>query len=359
MSEAPPSRRVDQVVHTFRACDAVSDEARLFRDRLRERGFASSIHAVNAEPAVAGEVVPFGAGAFAQADALLYHHATVADTGLRLAAHTGRKALLYHGVTPAHFVEPYQPALAMLLAEGRAALRRIAPHFARRYADSRFDADELRTLAGVDADVLPFCLDARRFTAPAAERIRRTPGAGLRWLSVGRIAPNKGLLDLVAAFAASLPRDPEATLTLVGAGSPSDPYYWALQAALDRAGVRARVRLTGTVDDAALVRCYDESDVYVCLSEHEGFCVPLVEAMLFDVPIVAAAGAAVPETLGEAGVLLESRDPFVVAAAVATVCGDAQLTAQVLDAQRRRREIFLPERTLVAFDRAVDLLLAA
>jgi len=348
--------RVDQLLHTFRERDAVSDEARLFRDRLRERGFASTIFAVNADPGVAAEVETLGRRSL-RADAVLYHHATVADLGVRAAAATGRTALLYHGITPSHLVRPYQPAFADLLEAGANVLRRIAPRFGQRFADSRFGADEFRSLTGCDAEVLPFCLDERRFAAAPGERpARASPGVG--WLSVGRIAPNKGLLALVAAFAAYARIDAAATLTLVGGYTPSDPYYWAVRAAIDDGGVRGRVRLTGSVDDATLAGWYAASDVYVCLSEHEGFCVPLIEAMRFGLPIVAVARTAIVETLGPSGVLLDEPDPVAVAAVVAALGGDAALRGQVVAGQRRRFDAFRPELTIVAFDRAIDTLLA-
>ncbi len=350
-------KRVDQYLHTFRARDAVSDEARLFRDRLRERGFASSIIAAGVEPAAAHEVERFDPRRPIAADAVLYHHATSAGVGRHVAGWRGRTALLYHGVTPPELIRPYRPAFAALLDEGRAALRRLAPRFAVRWADSRFGADELAALAGVDAAVLPFCLDARRFAgAPSPS----TPAGarGVRWLTVGRIAPNKGLLALVAAFAAYVRVDPDAHLTLVGAYEPTDPYYWAVRSAIDAEGVFGRVQLTGAVDDVTLVHQYEQSDVYVCLSEHEGFCVPLVEAMRFDVPIVALARAAVPETLGAAGIVVAESSPPTVAAAVASL-GDRALREAVLSGQRTRREAFDPVQTLGRFDRAIDELLIA
>ncbi len=349
--------RVDQYVQTFRARDAVSDEARLFRDRLRERGFAATIYAAGADDAVAGDVEPYDPARPVGADAVLYHHATVADVGRRLARWAGRKALLYHGVTPPELMRPYQPLLAALLEEGRATLRAIAPRFAAHYADSAFGAGELRAIAGTAAEVLPFCLDARRFASGGVGRPAWPADGGTRWLTVGRVAPNKGLLALVAAFAAYGAANPAATLAIVGEASVTDPYFWAVRAAIDAAGLRGRVRMTGSVDDAALVRAYADADVYVCLSEHEGFCVPLVEAMRFDVPVVALARGAVPETLGGAGLLLGTAEPAGVAAAVDAVCRDYGRRTAILAGQRARAAIFAPERTLAAFDRAVDALL--
>ncbi len=350
------TRRIDQYVQTFRARDAVSDEARLFRDHLRARGFAASIFAADAEAAVATEVEPFVTTRAPAADAIIYHHATLADVGRALTRWKGPKALLYHGVTPPQMIRPYEPLFADLLASGRRALRKIAPAFAFRFADSQFGADEFLALAGRSAEVFPFCLDGRRFSAPVVPRASRR-GRGARWLSVGRIAPNKGLVELVWAFAAYIVHDPEATLTLVGAYAPVESYYWAVRAAVEAAGVFGRVRLSGSVDDASLASIYGTSDVYVCMSEHEGFCVPLVEAMLFDLPIVAVAAGAVPETLGGAGVLVQHADPARVARAVVDVLARDESVNEILAGQRRRLASLRPEVTLAAFDAIVDRLL--
>jgi glycosyltransferase involved in cell wall biosynthesis len=348
--------RVDQYVHTFRARDAVSDEARLFRDHLRERGFAASIFAVDAEPAVAAEVEPFDPRHAPRADAVIYHHATVADVGAHLARWKGRKALLYHGVTPPDLVRPYDPLLAEILDGGRQALSAIAPAFGLRFADSRFGADELHALTGQSAEALPFSLDARRFPPTNAARAPRGR-RGARWLSVGRIAPNKGLCALVRSFAAYVSREPEATLTLAGAYSPVEPYYWAVREEIDAAGLFGKVELTGSIDDAALAALYVGSDAYVCTSEHEGFCVPLVEAMLFDLPIVAVAAGAIPETLGGAGILVPNADPFLVSRSVADALADDASVNRILAGQRYRLASLRPDVSLAAFDAAVHRLL--
>jgi len=347
--------RVDQLVHTFRARDAVSDEVRLFRDRLRARGFASSILAYDAEPAVVGEVERFDPRRLA-ADAVLYHHATAAGAGAQLARWRGPSALLYHGTTPPELLRADQPELAAVLAEGRAALRRIAPRFRARFADSAFGAEELRSLTGTTAAVLPYALDERRF-AGAPTRPERPGWTSVRWITVGRVAPNKGLLALVAAFAAYARHDPGATLTLAGAYAPTDPYYWAVRRAIDANGAYGGVSFTGSIGDDDLAARYAASDVYVCASEHEGFCVPLLEAMRFDLPIVALARTAVPETLGDAGMLVRDGDPAALAAAVAALADDARRAA-VVAAGRLRREAFSTAASLAAFDRAIDALIA-
>jgi L-malate glycosyltransferase len=164
-------------------------------------------------------------------------------------------------------------------------------------------------------------------------------------LFVGRVAPNKAQHDVVKAFAwYRRVFDAEASLTLVG-GVSAGSYWSALERFVDGLGLSGVVRLAGSVSDAELEGLYRSADVFVCLSEHEGFCVPLLEAMAHGVPVVAFGAAAVPETLGDAGLVLASKRPGLVAEAVGRVMRDGGLRARLVGAGRRRLEHFSLART--------------
>jgi glycosyltransferase involved in cell wall biosynthesis len=149
--------------------------------------------------------------------------------------------------------------------------------------------------------------------------------------------------------------DPSARLWLVG-GSSSDAYVRAVRGLVEALGLEGAVRLTGSVSPAALAAYYAAADVFVCASDHEGFCVPLLEAMHSGLPVVAYASSAVPETLGGAGVCLPEKSPGVVAAAVWRVVSDAGLRGRLVAAGRRRLEDFAPERTRATFATAIGAL---
>ena len=168
-----------------------------------------------------------------------------------------------------------------------------------------------------------------------------------------RLAPHKAQHDIVKAFAAYRRfHNPDAHLYLVG-GGPEDSYAHTLRRFVHGLGLDDAVTLTGGVSPADLVAYYRAADVFVVCSEHEGFCVPLLEAMYHRVPIVAFAAGAVPETLGDAGLLLEVKDPCTVAAAVDRVAGDAALRGQLVAAGTRRAREFDISRTGPAFVDAV------
>jgi glycosyltransferase involved in cell wall biosynthesis len=198
--------------------------------------------------------------------------------------------------------------------------------------------------------VSPVLLDPKELAGtPNARLLQRlqkeTAGGGTRWLFIGRVAPNKCQHDVLAAFAVYREvYDPRARLTLVG-GRTSNVYYRSLELLADELGVGAAVEFTDTISHEEKLACYRAADVFVCLSEHEGFKVPAVEAMHFGIPVVAYAATAVPETVADAGVLLPTKDPLVVAAAVDRVMTDDPLRTSLVEAGRRRAEDFSLART--------------
>ena len=133
--------------------------------------------------------------------------------------------------------------------------------------------------------------------------------------------------------------DPHARLTLVG-GQSAGEYWRALHRLAADLGIADAVTFTDVVSHAELLACYRTADVLLCLSEHEGFNVPVLEAMHFDVPVVAYAAGAVPDTVGDGGLLLTDKDPLVVATAVERLRSDPSLRTRLVDAGRRRVEHF-------------------
>jgi glycosyltransferase involved in cell wall biosynthesis len=177
---------------------------------------------------------------------------------------------------------------------------------------------------------------------------------GVRWLAVGRIAPNKGLLRLVRAFAAYAGAHRDTQLVLAGAYRASDPFHLHLRFEVGKLGIEDRVVFAGSVTNGQLLALYESCHIYVTLSEHEGFSVPIVEAMFFDLPVLASTAGAIPETLGEAGLMIEDEaESWEIAALVEAVLGDDGIRAALLEAQRMRRCAFLPAATGIPLRAAI------
>ena len=256
--------------------------------------------------------------------------------------------LQYHNITPAAFFAPYSPGLFRLASIGRQELASLVGHVDLALGDSEFNRRELEELGFAPTGVLPIAVDTGRITdAPRRPALEKILGDGLiNILFVGRIVPNKRIDDHIR-LAEVYKRyvDSYYRFIFVGRYDGVPAYYAQVRALIaEYRMLPDRFWFTGPVPDEDLAAFYRWADAYVSLSEHEGFCVPLIEAMAADVPVLAYAAGAVPETLGGAGVLLAPKDLEVAAEMLGMLVYDRPLRARVLDGQRTRLKDFAPER---------------
>ncbi len=244
-----------------------------------------------------------------------------------------------HNLTPPRYFEVWDPPLVHGTQWGRSQLPVLAGLADLGLAVSRFNADDLRAHGFRRTAVAPILFDTDSLDrACDDEHLARLldQKRSVDWLFIGRVVPNKAQHDLVKAFAVyHRTIDPDARLWLVG-GASSVRYEQSLRRFVHDLGLEGAVTLTGPVSQGALVAHLRSADVFVCLSDHEGFCVPLLEAFHAGVPVVAYAAAAVPETLGGGGLLLADKSPGLVATAVHRVVSDTALRQALVAAGRRR-----------------------
>jgi len=329
--------------------DAISNQAIEIKNYLERRGHISKIYVIrDHDPELRRDVEYFRENCLSPGAGVLYHHSIGSALTPHVLRHQGPKCLIYHNITPASFFEPYRPEFAGLLAEGRKDLSALAANFTISAGDSAFNAAELEESGFRDPGVLPIIINPVKWNCPPDfELMDRLQDGKTNLIFVGRIAPNKCQHDLVAAFCKYLRLDPNARLILVGIGHPQDPYYVQVCSLIEVNGLSDRVLLTGRITDAELQSYYRTADLFWSMSEHEGFGVPLVEAMWFDIPICAYKSSAVPETLGTAGVIFNTKENLLGVAALAKlVVKDPELKTKILRAQRQRRVEFLPEKVI-------------
>ena len=340
--------RVFQLLPTLAAGDAVSNDAVALRNLLAEKGVYSQIYAErwSAGLDAQGLVRPVSAMPTPVAgDVLLYHLSTGSELNDRLADYACRKVCIYHNITPPEYFLTSNPMAYRLTAQGRRQARALAGVFDYALADSAYNLEDLRAMGWTcPMDILPILIPFSDYDAAPDEGVQALYRDGkVNVLFTGRIAPNKRQEDVIAAFALYQRRfQPDSRLILLGGhGGAGDDYYRGLQNAVAAAGAQ-NVVFTGHIPFAQVLAFYRMADVFLCMSAHEGFCVPLAEAMYFGVPIVACPGGAVAETLGGAGLLLPRRDAALAAAAVHRAATDSALRARVLAAQARRLADFAP-----------------
>ncbi|HNW93769.1 MAG TPA: glycosyltransferase, partial [bacterium] len=329
--------RVGQIVPNLGFHDAIAREALLIDRQLRAAGHATALFAARHHPRAAAQCRPLAAYRPGDWEAVILHHSTLSG-GAELLRGT-RGILLYHNITPPRYFHGVNPELVAASARGLAQLAELLPAAAAVWADSAFNLAELRAHGVTGGTVVPYLLadDHLRTAAPA-------PAAAGEpcILAVGRIVPNKGYDLLLRALAElAVP----ARLVIVGSDAGAAAYRRRLQDLAVALGVAARVTWAGECEDAELADWYARARVLAVASEHEGFCVPLVEAMRAGVPVVAMAQPAVEETLGGSGCVVTRRTPALFAAALRAVLTDAALRTALLAAQRRRADDFALART--------------
>ena len=260
----------------------------------------------------------------------------------------GIKVLQYHNITPAAFFAQYSPGLFRLASLGRQELASLVGHVDLALGDSEFNRAELEEMGFAPTGVLPIAVNTDRITsAPRRPALEKILGDGLiNILFVGRIVPNKRIDDHIR-LAEVYKRyvDNYYRFIFVGRYDGVPAYYAQVRALISEYRMLPdRFWFTGPVPDDDLAAFYRWADAYVSLSEHEGFCVPLIEAMAADVPVLAYAAGAVPETLGGSGVLFAPKDLEVAAELLGMLVYDRPLRERVLDGQRQRLQDFAPER---------------
>lgn len=346
------SRRLDQFCAGFATGDAISNEAMILQAFARKAGFGGQIYADHFPDADASRVRHSRKFRPEKSDILIYHHSIHTPFSDRLPRFPGKKILLYHNVTPSSFVRPYHRALADRLDHARSCLKDLTGAFDAVLADSAYNAADLETMGFVKADVMPVALRPI-WEQPAPERAEKKP---LTVLFVGRVFPNKRHQDLLKAFYFLKRIRPDARLQLVGSFHPEMRAYTAeLNKLIHELGL-TDVEFTGMVNDRRLIQAYRDADVFLSMSEHEGFFVPLIECMHFGVPILAFASSVIPETLGQAGVLFNEKRFPEVAEMLVELAENSSFRSEILQAQKKRAEWFSPQRTTDVLGRILSSL---
>jgi len=331
---------INQWVPAAHRADAVGDSARRMRDLLRRMGHHSELYALTIDPDLRDDVRPFEEPGAFEGDVTIFHYALPSPMSERFAALPRGRVLLYHNVTPARFFAPYDAAVFRLAALGRQELASLAGRVDLALGDSEFNRRELEALGFAPSMVLPLAVDLERLTRaprrPALETLLVDDLVNI--LFVGRLAPNKCIEDHIR-LAEHYKRyvDARYRFIFVGRTDAVPRYYRMIRALLvEYRMLRDRFIFTGPVPDPDLAAYYRCADAYVSLSEHEGFCAPLIEAMAFGVPVLAYAAGAIPETLGGAGLLFSPKDLEHAAELLGMLVYDESLRHRVLAGQRRR-----------------------
>jgi glycosyltransferase involved in cell wall biosynthesis len=346
--------RVHQLLSGAGPVDAVTRQALEFRELFGRWGIGGQVHAAAIEPRLDAGVRPLAALEAGPDDLLLIHYSAYAPRLEDLLELPNRKLLVYHNVTPARYLWSFQPHVAALCELGRDHLPRYAEAVDVAAAVSEYNAGELREAGARDVRVVPILFDADRLGGSGGEPDPDRPLI----LSVGRVAPHKRH-DLVIRAFALFQREFAADARLLCVGEPiSAAYADRLRELAGRLGAR-NVELPGTLGQERLNAAYRETSAMLHLSEHEGFCIPLLEAFHFGVPVIARPAGGMPEVAGEAALWVDGEpDLAFVVELLGLAVADAELRGELRAAGRARLEEYSRERTEAKLRDAVDAAVA-
>ena len=343
--------RIHQLLSGAGPHDAITSEAVSFRARFRRWGWEGKDYAVHVAPGLNGHIRMLKRFKPRPDDVLLLHHSAGAPRLRELLALPNRKLLLYHNVTPAWWFWEHAPNVAVQCAVGREQLPALVRAVEVAAADSAFNATELEALGATRTAVVPLLVDYGRLGAPRAEAT--APPGPPTILFVGRLSPHKHQDDVIRAFSYYRRfRAPDARLTLVG--DPISSRYLDLLRHLAETLAPGAVTIESGLSNRELGERYRAAHAFLCLSAHEGFCIPVLEAFSQGLPVIARPAGAIPETTGDAALLVDDADLAVVAELVHLAVTDDELRAELRRRGEARVALYSPNQVADRLREAIE-----
>jgi glycosyltransferase involved in cell wall biosynthesis len=338
-------KRFIQLIPSHHARDAAGSEVLTLERIMQEAGWQTETYADNVDPELEGRTKLFPE--LDQDDlkdaVVLYHFCASSEMTWRFLDLDAPRAILFHNITPAHFFESYNKDIAIDCREGRKQLKEMADYVDLAIAHSDYSCRELQAENFEVTRVIPFLYDNSRLEQEVDEKmLERLASDRPVVMFVGRMVPNKAPDDFIrVAQAYHKAGYPPVQFVLIGKTHILPKYSEEVEEVLARMPLEEnQLYLTGEVTDAELAACYQKSAAFLSVSRHEGFCVPLVEAMNHSLPVIARAAAAVPETLGESGVLFDTDDPDKIAEMLSKTLFDEEKMELMRKKGRKRLEAF-------------------
>jgi glycosyltransferase involved in cell wall biosynthesis len=337
---------IHQITPTMSMGDAISNEVLAMQNLFQQMGIQGEIYAKNIDSRLSKKVRDFRKYKGNKQEIILHHFGIGSDVNdyVRELKNT-TKIIRYHNITPAEFFEGYSPVAHKLCSWGREQLAVANKCYQYGLADSHYNKEELIELGYKNIGVIPILLALDDYKKQPDEKIIQAYKSDQRTtvMFLGRIAPNKKQEDVIRAFYYYKKYfDKGSRLLLVGSYNGMERYYEQLQG-LVKALELEDVIFTGHIPFKEILAYYHVADVFLCMSEHEGFCVPLVESMFFKIPIIAYNSSAIPSTLEGSGILANQKDYIHIAGMIDYVMKENFFKEKVIEKQLQRLEELSPK----------------
>lgn len=342
--------KIYQIVGTLNFGDAIGNDVVAKKHVIEDMGIETAIYASS----IAEKVKEPGAYTLDKMpkldedDIIIYHMGSGSPVNELVVGLNCRKIMVYHNITPYEFFNIDNPTASEDCRRGLEQMRTLMKgKFTSYIADSEFNKSNMIDMGykASEIEVIPVIVpfDDYRQT-PDQTMVQKMSDGCTNILFVGRIAPNKKQEHIIRAFAYYKEHvDHRARLILVGSSNQNGCYYPDLISYIEKLGVKDVV-FPGHISFAEILAIYSTAHVFLCMSEHEGFCVPLLEAMTFDVPVIAYDACAVPETMGGSGIVVDDKDPVFLSKVIKEAVTNEKLRADIIAAQRKRLEDFRYEK---------------
>ena len=339
--------KIIQVLPTISYGDAVSNDAINIDRILRKNGYETEIYAENIDRRLKNKVLKVNKlNKLNKNDILIYHKSTGTDLSFLLEKYKCKKVIRYHNITPGKYLEKYNKYLYNLVEYGRKGLEYASRYFDYSLADSNYNKSELDELNYKNTMTLPILIPFEDYKKePDKEVIKKYLDGKKNILFVGRIAPNKAQEDIIKSFYYYKKYiNKDSRLILVGNSNGFENYLELLKKLIKELELENDVVFPGHIKFEEILAFYKVADLFLCMSEHEGFCVPLVESMFFEVPILTYNSSAIKNTLGNSGIIVNKKDYFLIAELMNFVLSDKNVKKEIINNQNKRLEDFQLEK---------------
>jgi len=332
-------KRIYQLLPTLNPFDAIGNEVCVIQDELIKLGFHSEIYAQNIHPSMKNRAKNYQhyKKPKDKDEVFIYHHSIGSDLFDFILSLDSKIIMIYHNITPPEFFEGTNNVIADLLKQGKIQLEKLKSHIDFAVGDSEYSRLELENIGYKKTGVFPILLDKKKYKQKLDQDFISKYKNSSNILYVGRIAPNKNVEQIIRIFHYYFSNiNPNSNLFLVGGfDGVSDSYYQSLQSLIHNAEIK-NIHFITDADDKKLITLYSMANLFITMSKHEGFCVPLVESMIFKIPTIANNSTAIPYTLEDSGFLTSDETFEEIGELVDVILGDESIKNGITKKQIKR-----------------------
>lgn len=336
---------IHQILPTISPGDAIGNEAQEIKRVLNEWGYKSEIYAQNIHPKINAKKYTEYKKISSKENILIFHFSIGSEVSEFVKKLPDKKIMIYHNITPPEYFCGVNETLVNLLGNGKKELRSLVDHIDLAVGVSEYNRLELQEMGFKNTDVLPIIINFHEYSSPNKKLLSKYDDDFVNFLFVGRVTPHKRQEDIIKVFYYYKLINPKSRLFLAGSYEGCEIYSDYLKKLIQDLNLKD-VHLLGKISFNDLISYYKLADIFICMSEHEGFCVPILESMYFEVPIIAYKSTAIPFTLEDTGILVKEKNYCEIAEMVNVLIEDEELRSTLVKKQKDRLENFKREKII-------------